>query len=159
MEPNVSAGHLLKKSHASAALAIAVGWSSAVTKGRIGASPHPTEPLLSSTLMATFSTLSNLDDAMVKGAIKGTFSGLFSALCTSTVKVSIKFLNPKVIGLVAAGEAEEAMILEKAPDFLAGKLVKVMELEFFELLVKRAGEDRRKVWDSDFRWNPVESIW
>ena len=41
-----------------------------------------------STLMATFSTFSNLEEAIVKGSIKGTFKGLFSALCTSTVNVS-----------------------------------------------------------------------
>ncbi|KAL1368436.1 hypothetical protein AAHE18_02G121100 [Arachis hypogaea] len=107
MEPSVSKGHLLRKAHASEALAMAVFWSSAITKDRIGASPQPTEPLLSSILMATFSTISNLDDAMIKGAIKGTFSGLFSALCTSTVKVSIKFLKPKVMGVAAVAGAEE----------------------------------------------------
>lgn len=142
MEPKVSAGHLLKKAHASEALAMAVVWSSAVTKGKIGASPHPTAPLLNSTLMATFSTLSSLEVAMVKGAIKGTFSCLFSALCTSTVNVSNKFLNPKVMG--AAVGVAEAMILADGPEFLAKHLMSVEELEFFGL------------WDSDFI--EVESI-
>lgn len=135
MEPNVSAGHLLKKAHASEALAMAVFWSSAVTKGKIGVSPHPTAPLFNSTLMATFSTLSNLQVAIVKGAIKGTFSGLFAALCTSTVNVSNKFLNPKVIG--AAVGVAEAMIFAKAPDFLGKHLMNVLEFEFFGF------------WDSD----------
>ena len=72
---------------------------------------------------------------MVKGAIRGTFSGLFSALCTSTVNVSNKFLNPKVIA--AAVGVAEAMILIKKPDFLAKCLVNAVELAFFGL------------WDSD----------
>jgi len=52
--------------------------------------------------MATFSTLSSLDEAIVNGAIKGTFKALFSALCTSTVKVAVKFLNPKLVVEVVA---------------------------------------------------------
>ena len=79
--PTMDNPHLFhQKPQASAAFANAVGCSSAVTDGRIGASPHPTHPLLNSIRIATFSTFSTLDDAIVKGAIKGTFSGLPSAL-------------------------------------------------------------------------------
>jgi hypothetical protein len=61
------------------------GWSSAVTEGRTGASPHPTAPLESSTRTATLETASRREVAMVKGAA----SGRASAAATSTEKVSL----------------------------------------------------------------------
>jgi hypothetical protein len=69
------------------------------------------------------------------------------------VKVSNKVLKPYAIGF-AVDVAEEAMIVVKGVDFL----VKVMKLE---LLVKRVGQDWRKLCDiGDFNCNcnPVESI-
>jgi hypothetical protein len=69
------------------------------------------------------------------------------------VKVSNKVLKPYAIGF-AVDVAEEAMIVVKGVDFL----VKVMKLE---LLVKRVGQDWRKLCDIGvliFNCNPVESI-
>jgi len=65
-KPSVIDGLSFSNSQASLALTIAVDWSSAVTNGNIGASPHPTQPSLKSILIATFSTLSSLDEAIVK---------------------------------------------------------------------------------------------
>lgn len=39
----------------------------------------------------------------MKGAMRGTFRGRPSALCTSTVNVSVRFLNPKLVVVVAVG--------------------------------------------------------
>lgn len=69
------------------------------------------------------------------------------------MKVSNKVLKPYAIGF-AVDVAEEAMIVVKGVDFL----VKVMKLE---LLVKRVGQDWRKLCDIGvliFNCNPVESI-
>jgi hypothetical protein len=149
-DPNVIAGLRLSNSQASAAFAIAVLWSSAVTKGKIGASPHPAHPLLSSILIATFSTLSSLDDAIVNGAIKGTFSGLFSALCTSTSNVSIKFLNLKLV-FVAAGAVADISVEELLE-------TTKKKWDFREFRVGCRGEQWIRFWGDENRESPVESI-
>ncbi|KAF7819909.1 L-Ala-D/L-amino acid epimerase-like [Senna tora] len=111
------------------------------TNGKIGASPHPTLPFPNSTRIATFSTFSNLDDAIVKAEIKGTFRALFSALCTSTVNVSVKFLKPKLVGVAAGVKA--AIFIPKEGNLI----VEIMDWGF---LRKRGGGEARRVWwDSD----------
>jgi hypothetical protein len=70
------------------------------------------------------------------------------------VKVSNKVLKPYAIGFAVDVAEEAMMIVVKGVDFL----VKVMKLE---LLVKRVGQDWRKLCDIGvliFNCNPVESI-
>ena len=87
-------GGPVSAAHARPAAWSAAGWSSAVTEGSTGASPHPTAPLRSSTRTATLFTATRREDAMVKGAASGTSSGRASAAATSTAKVSLSASKP-----------------------------------------------------------------
>lgn len=155
-EPRWSASSLSPKysavcvaiTHTSSAFAIAVGWSSAVTKGKIGASPHPTHPLVNSILIATFSTISSLDVAIVNGSINGTFSALFSALCTFTVNVSIKFLNPKLV--LASASAVAAIT------FTNSREMGIDVFHFRWLQESNSGAHIDLVLDFNCRKDPVE---
>jgi hypothetical protein len=95
--------------HASKAFVKAVGWSSAVTEGRMGASPHPTLPSSNSTRIATFLTNSNLDEAIVNGAVRGTSRTRASASVILMTAASSRFWNPAMAMEVREDWVELAM--------------------------------------------------
>jgi len=107
--PRGAAGAPASAAHARPAASSAAGWSSAVTEGSTGASPHPTAPLRSSTRTATLETATRREDAMVKGAASGTSSRRASAAATSTEKVSLSASKPNdSTGVGGDGDGEMA---------------------------------------------------
>ena len=121
----VNAELRLRNSQASFAFARAAAEAEAEAEATAD-SPQPTHPFLNSTLIATFSSPD--EPLMVNGSLSLTFNGLSSALRTSTQKVSVKFLNPKlVVSSVHTSEAAVSSLL--VPEKLA-LLTKILRFGF-----------------------------